>query len=223
MYTIAVDGLNELQQRFATLGRDLTKAVAKGINATAAKIINAEQAGFKQHLDRPSPFTVNSLGLLKANTTHREPAALIFVKPIAAEYLQRSIFGGEYEGLHPSKIRLNQYGNIPKRKGTPEGMVNLISNDRQFVGAIKTRRGEELFGLFERPRRRKGKAGSRSRQRSVSPPQPIKVLVYNDQGQRRPVLPYVRIAETTATQHLNADVLAEINLLLAQRDAPGTL
>ena len=33
MYTIAVDGLTELQRTFGTLGRDLNKAVARGMIA----------------------------------------------------------------------------------------------------------------------------------------------------------------------------------------------
>lgn len=215
MYTIAVDGLTELQRTFSTLGRDLNKAVARGINTTATKVVEAEKAGMKTHLDRPTPFTLNSLGVLKANSTHRAPAALVFVKPIAAEYLQRPILGGTYEGLHPAAIKLNQYGNIPKRKGTPEGMRKLITNQRQFVGKIITRRGQEIFGLFERARYKKvAKPWKRSHPARPRPVKPIKVLVYASESGRVEIMPYFKIAAKEVEKNLGIDIRVEIDRIL---------
>lgn len=221
MLNIAIAGLPELQRNLSGLGRDLNRAIATGINATASKVVTAEQEGFKTHLDRPTPFTVNSMGLYKASPSHRTPAALVFVKPITADYLADAIFGGDYAGLHPGKIRLNRYGNIPRRKGGPQGMTGLIANSRQFVGEINTRRGRTIFGLFERPKyKRKLKPWQRQRPARPRPMNPIKVLVYVSRSGRSAIMPWYRIAARTVEQHINTDILAEVNRLLDAR-MPG--
>ncbi len=215
MYQITIEGIAELQRTCTHLGRDLNQAVAKGINATAAKVVAAEKEAMQAHLDRPTPFTLNSLGIMKASPSHQVPAALVFVRPIAAEYLRTSIEGGTYEGLHPGDIRLNQYGNLPKRKGAPVGMSKLITNQRQFVGKIQTRRGKTLFGLFQRDRYKKvRKPWTRSHPAKVRPTRPIKVLVYADESGRVAIMPWFRTAAKQVEQSLGIDIRVEVDRLL---------
>lgn len=215
MYQITIEGIAELQRTCTHLGRDLNQAVAKGINTTAARVVTAEKEAMKTHLDRPTPFTLNSLGVMKASPGHRVPAALVFIKPIAAQYLERTIEGGTYEGLHPGAIKLNQYGNLPKRKGAPVGMSKLITNQRQFVGKIQTRRGKTLFGLFERDRYKKvRKPWTRSHPAKVRPTKPIKVLVYADESGRVAIMPWFRTAAQEVEQNLGIDIRVEVDRLL---------
>lgn len=215
MYQITLEGIAELQRTCTHLGRDLNQAVAKGINTTAARVVTAEKDAMKAHLDRPTPFTLNSLGIMKASPSHQIPAALVFVRPIAAAYLRTSIEGGTYAGLHPAAIKLNQYGNLPKRKGAPVGMSKLITNQRQFVGKVKTSRGQTIFGLFERERYKKvRKPWTRSHPAKARPTRPLKVLVFASESGRVAVMPYYRTAAETVAQNLGIDIRVEVDHLL---------
>ncbi len=217
MITIGIDNLDELLRQFDYLGSRISQPIARGINATAAKVVEAEQEGMRTHLDRPRDFTLKSLGTYKASQSHRNPSALVFVKPIAAAYLDTSIHGGEYEGLHPAKIRLDRYGNIPKRKGGPQGMAGLITNKRQFVGRIKTRSGQEIFGLFERaPYKRVPKPWRRHHPARARPIKPIKTLVFSSTSRRTEIMPYYRIAAREVERNLGIDIAREIDLMLEQ-------
>lgn len=225
MINLSIENLPELQRRFAILGTDLPKAIAAGINQTAEKVITAEKQAMEQHLDRPTPFTLNSLSHYKANPSHRNPAALVFVKPIAAAYLQDVIFGGVYGdepdspvgGLHPSKIRLNKYGNIPRKK---EGLEAMAKGNR-FVGAIKTRQGREIYGLFERPKyKRKPKPWRRQRPARVRPMNKIKVLIYASKSGRTAIMPYYRTAQTAVERQLGPAIEAEVARLLRAQGRP---
>jgi hypothetical protein len=207
MYQITVEGIAELQQTFVHLSRGLNQAVAKGINTTAARVVTAEQDAMKTHIDRPTPLTLKSLGVMKASPAHRVPAALVFIKPIAAKYLERTIEGGTYEGLMPGTIKLNQYGNIPKRKGAPVGMAKLITRKTQFVGKIKTSRGQTIFGLFDRgPYKKVPKPHRRSHPAKARPVKPISVVVFASTSGNVAIMPWYRVAAKTVEQNLGIDI-----------------
>ena len=226
MITVTVQGLPEIQRQYAALGRDLPKAIAAGINKTAARVIEAEKKAMRENLDRPTPFTLNSMAMYKANPSHRNPAALVFVKPVAAAYLQNPIFGGVYgddpanpEGaLHPGAIKLNRYGNIPKKKS---GLEAMAKKQNQFVGAIKTRHGREIYGLFERVKlKRKPKPWRRHHPAAQRPTKPIRVLVYASKSGRTAVMPYYNTAWLEAERFLDLDIQDEILDILRAQGRP---
>lgn len=226
MINISIEGIEQVQRQYAALGRDLNKAIAAGINKTAERVIEAEKTAMRDNLDRPTPFTLNSMASLKANGLHRNPAALVFVKPKAAAYLQLPIFGGVYGdkpdtpkgGLHPSKIRKNRFGNIPRKKDALEG---IIKGERQFIGTIKTRSGQQLYGLFERPKYRpKPKPWRRRRPALVRPSKPIKVLIYAAKSGRVAIMPYYRTAARAVEANLAIDVREEVLRLLREHGHP---
>jgi hypothetical protein len=223
MITIGIDNLEQIQRQFAGLGSDLPKAIAAGINKTAEKLITAEKDLMRDKLDRPTPFTLNSLASYPASPNHRNPSALVFVKPIAAAYLQDVVFGGVYGdepdtpegGLHPGKIRLNRYGNIPNKKG---GLEAMAKKQNQFVGRIKTRRGQEIYGLFERyPYKRKPKPWRRHRPALARPMNKIKVLVYASKSGRTEIMPFYRHGAEVVRSNLNLDVQTEVLRILRAR------
>lgn len=97
--------------------RQIPFAAASALNATA----QAAQISGKRELpsifDRPTPFTLNAIGIERA--TKGQLQARVFVKDKQAAYLEVQETGGtttpkKRAFLLPRLIRRNQYGNMPK-------------------------------------------------------------------------------------------------------------
>ena len=136
-------GLNDLMRK------QIPFAKAQAINAVAECVRAAEQANLKETFRSPSPFTVNSVAVRKA--TKSNPVATVFVKPIAAKYLLPFENGGVHQLpgralLNPKNVRLNRYGQLPR------GMVaKLKGMPDVFIGAVKTKDGQTVNGIWQRP------------------------------------------------------------------------
>ncbi|MBU9539427.1 hypothetical protein KTE58_23870 [Burkholderia multivorans] len=136
-------GLNDLVRK------QLPFAVAQGINRTAQRVAEAEVKNLEDTLDNPSPFTRRSVGIKRARKN--DPTAVVFMKDIAASYLQPYEVGGVHKLnsralLNPKNIRLNQYGQLPR--GT---LAMLKGRPDIFIGAVKTASGETINGVWQRP------------------------------------------------------------------------
>ncbi len=138
MITVRIENAEQVQRQFQNLGQDFGKALALGINKTAETLIERERLEMQQKIKAgPVPlFTLNAHGLFKA--TPSRPSALVFVKDKQAEYLKSPTQGEPYSGLIPGDAaRLNQYGNIIRKK---EGVTALRGKGRnagEFVGKVK--------------------------------------------------------------------------------------
>ncbi|HDR9834507.1 TPA: hypothetical protein QDC51_001266 [Burkholderia multivorans] len=136
-------GLNDLVRK------QLPFAIAQGINRTAQRVAEAEVKNLGDTLDNPSPFTRRSVGIKRARKS--DPTAVVFMKDIAASYLQPYEVGGVHKLnsralLNPKNIRLNQYGQLPR--GT---LAMLKGRPDIFIGAVKTASGETINGVWQRP------------------------------------------------------------------------
>ncbi|MBN6728546.1 hypothetical protein [Burkholderia multivorans] len=136
-------GLNDLVRK------QLPFAIAQGINRTALRVAEAEVKNLEDTLDNPSPFTRRSIGIKRARKN--DPTAVVFMKDIAASYLQPYEVGGVHKLnsralLNPKNIRLNQYGQLPR--GT---LAMLKGRPDIFIGAVKTASGETINGVWQRP------------------------------------------------------------------------
>ncbi|MBR8084632.1 MULTISPECIES: hypothetical protein [Burkholderia cepacia complex] len=136
-------GLNDLVRK------QLPFAIAQGINRTAQRVAEAEVKNLEDTLDNPSPFTRRSVGIKRARKN--DPTAVVFMKDIAASYLQPYEVGGVHKLnsralLNPKNIRLNQYGQLPR--GT---LAMLKGRPDIFIGAVKTASGETINGVWQRP------------------------------------------------------------------------
>ncbi|NTZ82209.1 hypothetical protein FCJ61_04045 [Burkholderia metallica] len=136
-------GLNDLVKK------QLPFAVAQGINCTAQRVADAEGENLADTLANPSPFTRRSIGVKRARKN--DPTAVVFMKDIAAGYLEPYEVGGVHKLnsralLNPKNIRLNQYGQLPR--GT---LAMLKGRPDIFIGAIKTASGETINGVWQRP------------------------------------------------------------------------
>lgn len=137
--TKALSALAEKQIPFAT---------AMAINDVGKQVQAAERANIKETFPTATPFTVNSVGMIRASKG--VPRAIIFVKDIAAGYLEPYEDGGRHmlnsrALLNPKDINLNQYGNIPKGK-----LASLRGRADVFIGGIKGKGGATVNGVWQR-------------------------------------------------------------------------
>jgi hypothetical protein len=125
-------------------------AAATALTALAKEVKeDAWVKALETTLDRPTPFTLNSAGIkaAKKNKLYAE----VFVKDIAAGYLEPYEFRGKRKlnsqaVLYPKGVPLNQYGNIPRGK-----LTSLKGRKDIYVGKIKTKNGEVINGVWQRP------------------------------------------------------------------------
>jgi len=145
--------------------QQLPFAIAQTLTAVAKNAQAAEKKAMPEVFDRPTPFTVNSVAVKAARKSNLE--AVVFIKDIAAAYLAPYEFGGNHKligsgktWLNPKdKTLLNQYGNFSK-----SAMQRLESRPDVFVGTIKTKSGDQIGGVWQRPQnakviKRSGKRG----------------------------------------------------------------
>ncbi|MCL9851204.1 hypothetical protein RSP673_011110 [Ralstonia solanacearum P673] len=129
-------------------------AVSQAINTTAKKVQAAERENMAKVLDRPTPFTVNAVGVklsTKSNLT-----ATVYVKDIAAAYLEPYETGGRNKLnakalIKPVGQKVNQYGNLPRTT-----VKRLAAKRNVFVGKVKTKAGE-VDGVWRRSKAVRGK------------------------------------------------------------------
>jgi hypothetical protein len=134
--------------------RQLPFATSLAFTAMAKKVAEAESKNMAAVLDKPTPFTVKSVGFKGATKDSQE--AIIYVRDIAAAYLEPYEFGGinKLNGkalLKPVNIGVNQYGNLPRTK-----LAQLRARKNIFIGKIKTKSGE-INGVWQRTPAQRGK------------------------------------------------------------------
>lgn len=124
-------------------------ATAQALNATAARVAQAETAGLAETFKDPTPFTQRGPTVLKARKS--DLVAQVIMKDVQAKYLASYLDGGpQYLGakraiLKPVDIKLNAYGNIPRGK-----LAALKARGDIFIGPV-TIRGQTINGVWLRP------------------------------------------------------------------------
>jgi hypothetical protein len=146
----ARSNLNDLTRSLDAFARkQVPFAMAQAVNATAARVQAEEIENIKQTFKSPTPFTQKSIGLRKANKAN--PVATVFVKDIAAKYLLPYETGGAHmlnskALLNPKGVSLNGYGQLSR------GMLaKLKARPDVFIGKVKTKDGQEIDGVWQRP------------------------------------------------------------------------
>ncbi len=129
--------------------QQLPFATAEALTALAKLVQKEETKALSSTLDNPTPFTLKSIGVKAARKSTMQ--ALVFVKDIAASYLEPYEFGGVHKLnsralLNPKDIGTNQYGNIPK-----SALARLKGRSDVFIGTVKTKAGETINGVWQRP------------------------------------------------------------------------
>jgi hypothetical protein len=130
-----------------------------------AKEVQADESDNIAHtFKKPKAFTKNAVGMRGARKDNL--TALVFVRPIAARYLDPYETGGDHvlpgssqAILNPKDIRLNANGQLPR--GVLE---RLKARPDIFIGPVQTKAGP-VNGVWQRPYiRPKGSERGRSHQ-----------------------------------------------------------
>lgn len=180
-------------------------AMANALTMTAGRVGQAWQGELKSQLDRPTPFTVNSVGVRAARKSNLK--ATIYIKDIAAQYLAPFVDGGPHflgakKGLlTPKNVPLNAYGNLPKSKlGALRGKPGV------FIGPVRLKSGQVVNGVWQRAvagKGRKAKAAPLAGARSLT-----LLIRFTDPQPVKQHLAFKARAEATVRKHFAQDFAA---------------
>lgn len=128
-------------------------AAATALTMLAKEVHADEKANIQRTFKHPKPFTVNAVGVKGATKATLE--ARVFVRPIAAKYLEPYEKGGLHvlpgrSLLNPKDIKLNQYGQLSR--GT---LQRLKARPDVYIGPLKTKHGE-INGVWQRVKATRG-------------------------------------------------------------------
>lgn len=132
----------------ALADKQIPFATAQALNSMGTQIRDAERANIKAVFPTATPFTVNSVVVLRARKGN--PTVTILMKDTSARYMQPFEIGGVHvlnskALLNPKNISLNQYGNLPKNK-----LQSLKGMPGVFIGTVRTKHGP-VSGVWQRP------------------------------------------------------------------------
>src|SRR5471030_2253858 len=136
--------IKDLSAQLQSLKKQVPFATAQALTSVVRQIANAEKTAFQRKLETPTPFTVNSVGSVGARRDNL--TAKVFVRDIAAGYLEPFEFGGVHKLngqalLNPKNIKLNKFGNLSRNKLTQlKAKPNVFIGDVDGVNAVWQRR-----------------------------------------------------------------------------------
>lgn len=133
-------------------------AAARALTAVAKAAQREATEELPKAFDRPTPFTRRAVAVRSATKTSLE--AVVFVRPIQAQYLGLAETGGTQEPkkaalVTPVSQRLNQYGNIPNRAlSRAKARKNVFVGQVRGVGGFwqRTKDGLVLLARFDASR-----------------------------------------------------------------------
>lgn len=137
-------------------------ATAQALTALAKEVQVDETRNIGSTFNKPKPFTQKSVGIQGARKDTLQ--AKVFVRPIAARYLEPYEKGGSHvlSGralINPKNIKLDSYGQLPRK-----ALARLKARKDIFIGPVKTKSGV-VNGVWQRAYHRpKGSERGRSRQ-----------------------------------------------------------
>lgn len=149
--------LKDLSRQLKQLQKQIPFATAQAMTSVVRDIAAAQKVALGRKLESPTPFTVNSVG--SAGARKNNLRAKVFVRDVAAEYLEPLEFGGEHKLnsqalLNPKNIKLNKYGNMPRNK-----LSQLKAKPNVFVGEVN---GVDAVWQRRKPKKAKKKRARRS-------------------------------------------------------------
>ena len=149
--------LRDLSRQLKQLQKQIPFATAQAMTSVVRDIAAAQKVALGRKLESPTQFTVNSVG--SAGARKNNLRAKVFVRDVAAEYLEPFEFGGEHKLnsqalLNPKNIKLNKYGNMPRNK-----LSQLKAKPNVFVGEVN---GVDAVWQRRKPKKAKKKRARRS-------------------------------------------------------------
>ncbi|EOA5550575.1 TPA: hypothetical protein ACG328_000441 [Escherichia coli] len=203
--------LKDLSRQLKQLQKQIPFATAQAMTSVVRDIAAAQKVALGRKLESPTPFTVNSVG--SAGARKNNLRAKVFVRDVAAEYLEPFEFGGEHKLnsqalLNPKNIKLNKYGNMPRNK-----LSQLKAKPNVFVGEVN---GVDAVWQRRKPKKAKKKRARRSANGTRRPKRkqraPKLLVRFGDALPVTPVLGYMDRARTMA----NALLPSALNQAIAE-------
>ena len=146
--------IKELSRSLSRLAHtQINFATAQALTALAKEVQADEIRNIATTFKKPKPFTQKSVGVQGARKDTLK--ATVFVRPIAAKYLEPYESGGSHvlSGralINPKNIKLDRYGQLPRK-----ALARLKARKDVFIGRVKTRKGS-VNGVWQRiPAKRK--------------------------------------------------------------------
>lgn len=184
--------------------RQIPFAMANALTATAGRVGLDWQDEMRTHLDRPTPFTQNSVAVNGARKSNL--VATVRIKDIAAAYLEPFVVGGPHflgakKGLlTPKNVPLNAYGNLSKGK-----LAALKAKPGVFVGQIRLKSGQVVNGVWQRDLVAKRKA-MRTKAPALAGATALKLLIrFTDPQPVKQHLAFYARAEASVRKHFDAE------------------
>lgn len=191
--------LKDLSDQLRQLQKQIPFALSQALTSVARKIEAAEKTALQRHLDNPTPFTVKSIGSRGARKDNL--TATVFVRDIAASYLEPFEFGGQHKLngqalLNPKNVKLNKFGNLPRNK-----LSQLKAKPSTFIGEIG---GVNAVWQRKKPKGKKGKKRAKrspngTRRERVKQPAPKLLIRFGDALPVSPTLGYMDRASKMAS------------------------
>ena len=192
-------GIKDLSAALQSLKKQIPFATAQALTGVAKQIAAAEKTAFERKLENPTPFTVNAVGSVGARRDSL--TARVFVRDIAAGYLEPFEFGGVHKLngqalLNPKDIKLNKYGNLSRNK-----LSQLKAKSNVFIGDV-----DGINAVWQRVKTKKGRKGKKRQKRSANGtrrpreknPMPKLLIRFGDALPVKPTLGYMDRAEKMA-------------------------
>lgn len=162
-------------------------AASVAINAVAAQVAEEQDRQLRRALDRPTPFTLRGVGVIRSSKRRLEAA--VFVKDRQAAYLRFQEAGGARQPSRraipvPGKtLRRNKFGNMPRG-----AVKKALAAPNTFSGRPK---GGGPAGVF----RRLGASADRERGFKLE-----RVLTWADKARYTPRLGFIKTARRVAAR-----------------------
>jgi len=172
-----------IRSNIKEISKNLSDMAFKQINFIAAQALTElakevqadESDNFAQTFSRPKAFTKNAVGMRGARKDNL--TAIVFVKPIAARYLEPYEDGGNHvlpgrALLNPKDIKLNANGQLPRGI-----LARLKARPDIFIGPVQTKAGP-VNGVWQRiPAAKTGAQLRRRMSRGVNLGGHLKLLI----------------------------------------------
>jgi len=206
-------GLKELSGQLKSLKKQIPFATAQALTSVARKIQAAEKTALARKLEHVTPFTVNSVGSTGAKRGGL--TAKVFVRDIAASYLEPFEFGGNHKLnsqalLNPKKIKLNKYGNLSRNK-----LSQLKAKPNVFIGEVDGVKGVWRRKKAGKGRKRRKRSANGTQQPRRAQPGPVLLIRFGNALPVHPVLGYRERAETMAANLMQKELSQAISAAIA--------
>ena len=167
--------VKELSKKLSALAsKQIGFATALALTAIAKEVQAEETRNIATTFKKPRLFTQRSVGMRGARKDTL--TATVFVKPIAAKYLQPYEDGGVHvlpgkKLLNPKDIKLDSFGQLPRNV-----LEKLRARKDIFIGPVKAKSGT-INGVWQRIPPKDGQKARRGRAATAAQPGHLKLLI----------------------------------------------